>query len=228
MEGWVTRPHGSGVGLPQMLRDLGSWDGIWYRSIAVHGYDPHDRPRRQCRLPAALPAAPAGAAHDHPVRRSGVARRCGSPRSSWRSGMCLLYKLTDERLGRTIARRTVLFMSISPLAFVFSAVYAESLFLALVDGRLPACRAAPLPGCLGARRARRADPPGRNGARTGARVDGVGRARGTLAARRPGRPALPWPRASSRSTCGGRPETRWRRRTRRRAAGGAASACRRS
>src|SRR6478735_5703170 len=40
MEGWVTRPHGSGVGLPQMLRDLGSWDGIWYRSIAVHGYDP--------------------------------------------------------------------------------------------------------------------------------------------------------------------------------------------
>src|SRR4029077_18032911 len=40
MEGWVTRPHGSGVGLPQMLRDPGSWDGIWYRSIAGHGYDP--------------------------------------------------------------------------------------------------------------------------------------------------------------------------------------------
>ena len=40
MEGWVTRPHGAGVGLPQMLRDLGAWDGIWYRSIAVHGYDP--------------------------------------------------------------------------------------------------------------------------------------------------------------------------------------------
>ena len=40
MEGWVTRPHGSGVGLPQMLRDLGAWDGIWYRSIAIHGYDP--------------------------------------------------------------------------------------------------------------------------------------------------------------------------------------------
>ena len=48
--------------------------------------------------------------------------------------MCLLYKLTDERFGRTIARRTVLFMSISPLAFVFSAVYAESLFLVLVTG----------------------------------------------------------------------------------------------
>ena len=35
MEGWVTRPHGAGVGLPQMLRDLGAWDGIWYRSIAA-------------------------------------------------------------------------------------------------------------------------------------------------------------------------------------------------
>ena len=57
-------------------------------------------------------------------------------------GMCLLYKLTDERFGRTIARRTVLFLSISPLAFVFSAVYAESLFLVLVDGRVPARRAA--------------------------------------------------------------------------------------
>ena len=48
--------------------------------------------------------------------------------------MCLLYKLTDERFGRTIARRTVLFLSISPLAFVFSAVYAESLFLVLATG----------------------------------------------------------------------------------------------
>ena len=57
-------------------------------------------------------------------------------------GMCLLYKLTDERFGRAIARRTVLFLSISPLAFVFSAVYAESLFLVLVDGHVPARRAA--------------------------------------------------------------------------------------
>src|SRR4029077_5790145 len=92
MEGWVTRPHGSGVGLPQMLRDLGSWDGIWYRSIAVHGYDP-----------TIAQAATAASPPLYPLRLS-VLRTVnpwvdlvwlGAAASTilMAVGMCLLYKL---------------------------------------------------------------------------------------------------------------------------------------
>jgi len=133
MEGWVTRPHGSGVGLPEMLRDLGSWDGIWYRSIAVHGYDPTIGHGDNA---AFLPL--------YPMLLRGLRTIIPWVDLVWLGaaastilmavGMCLLYKLTDERFGRAIARRTVLFLSISPLAFVFSAFYAESLFLVLVTG----------------------------------------------------------------------------------------------
>jgi hypothetical protein len=49
-------------------------------------------------------------------------------------GLCMLYRLTDDLLGRAIARRAVLYLAISPLAFVFSIVYAESLFLVLAVG----------------------------------------------------------------------------------------------
>ena len=133
MEGWVTRPHGAGVGLPQMLRDLGAWDGIWYRSIAVHGYDPSIGHGDNA---AFLPFYPFLLHCLRTVAPFVDLVWLGAALSTalMAAGMCLLYKLTDERFGRTIARRTVLFLSISPLSFVFSAVYAESLFLVLVTG----------------------------------------------------------------------------------------------
>jgi hypothetical protein len=133
MEGWVTRAHGAGVGLPQMLRDLGAWDGIWYRSIAVHGYDPTIGHGDNA---AFLPLYPLFLRALRTIAPFVDLVWLGAAMSTalMAVGMCLLYKLTDERFGRTIARRTVLFMSISPLAFVFSAVYAESLFLVLAAG----------------------------------------------------------------------------------------------
>ena len=89
-------------------------------------------------------------------------------------GMCLLYKLTDERFGRAIARRTVLFLSISPLAFVFSAVYAESLFLVLVTGTFLLAERGRFLAASALGRARRADAPGGHRARARTRVDGLG------------------------------------------------------
>jgi hypothetical protein len=133
MEGWVTRPHGAGVGLPQMLRDLGSWDGIWYRSIAVHGYDPTIGHGDNAAFLPLYPLLLRGLRTVIPFVDL-VWLGAAASTALMAVGMCLLYKLTDERFGRTIARRTVLFLSISPLAFVFSAVYAESLFLVLVAG----------------------------------------------------------------------------------------------
>ena len=112
-------------------------------------------------------------------------------------GMCLLYKLTDERFGRAIARRTVLFMSISPLAFVFSAVYAESLFLVLAAGTFLLAERGRFLGASRLGRARGAHAPGRPGARAGAPLDGLGRARGPLEARRADRRCCRWPRSCS-------------------------------
>ena len=109
-------------------------------------------------------------------------------------GMCLLYKLTNERFGRAIARRTVLFMSISPLAFVFSAVYAESLFLVLVAGTfLLAERGRFLGASLLAALGVLTRPVGLALVPALA-VDGLGRARGPLEAHRADRAAARWPR----------------------------------
>ena len=211
-----------------VLRDLGSWDGIWYRSIAVHGYDPPLVHGNNAGLPAALPGLPWAA---HRSRWFIDLMWVGAALSTLllAVGMCLLYRLTDDRLGRAIARRTVLYLSISPLAFVFSAVYAESLFLVLAVGAFLLVERRRFRAACVARRARRARPPGRDGARAGARLWMAGGTRGSCwtARRCPvwPRAAARWPRSCSCATCGGAPATRSRHRTRRRAAGDA-RACR--
>jgi hypothetical protein len=100
---------------------------------------PDDRPRRQCRLPAALPC-PRGLRTIIPwvdLVWLGAAASTGS----WRSG-CACSKLTDDAPDR--ASHFVLFLSISPLAF--SAVYAGSPSGAVAGrsaGRAPASSAPP-------------------------------------------------------------------------------------
>ena len=131
MEGWVTRPHGAGAGLPALLRDLGSWDGIWYRLIAVNGYDPTVGHGDQAAFLPLYPMLLRGLRTVLPGVDL-VWLGAGASTVLMGVGLCLLYKLTLERVGQQIARRTVLFLAISPLSFVFSAVYAESLFLVLV------------------------------------------------------------------------------------------------
>ena len=195
MEGWVTRPHGDGrraaadAARPRLLgRHLVPLD----RRPRLR---PDDRPRRQRGVPAALPAAPARTAHRS--RRSST--WCGSaprPRPrSWPSACACSTSSPNERFGRAIARRTVLFLSISPLAFVFSAVYAESLFLVLAAGTF-----------LLAERGRFLGAVGRSAALgvltrpvglalvPALALDGLGRARGPLEARRCRSRCCRWPR----------------------------------
>ncbi len=133
MEGWVTRPHGAGAGLPALLRDLGSWDGIWYRLIAVNGYDPTLGHGDQAAFLPLYPMLLRGLRTVLPGVDL-VWLGAGASTVLMGVGLCLLYELTRERFGQQIARRTVLFLAISPLSFVFSAVYAESLFLVLAAG----------------------------------------------------------------------------------------------
>ncbi len=50
------------------------------------------------------------------------------------AALCVLYRMTLGRYDEAMARRTVLYLSIFPLTFVFSLPYAESLFLLLALG----------------------------------------------------------------------------------------------
>ena len=130
--GWTVRvPHGSGISYHALFAPLGEWDAVWYRWIAQHGYDP------------AIGHGNAAAFFPlYPLAWKVVAIVPG-PMTLWGSllssllfgaALCLLYTVTQRRYDEAIARRTVLYLAIFPLSFVFSLPYAESLFLLLALG----------------------------------------------------------------------------------------------
>jgi hypothetical protein len=127
--GWTSRvPRQSGVSYHAFFAPLGQWDAVWYGWIAQHGYDPaigHGN------APAFFPLFPL-------VWRTvsilpGPMTLWGSLASTslFGAALCLLYTVTERRYDERIARRTVLYLAIFPLTFVFSLPYAESLFLLL-------------------------------------------------------------------------------------------------
>jgi len=127
--GWTSRiPRQSGISYHAFFAPLGQWDAVWYGWIANHGYDP------------AIGHGNAAAFFPlYPLiwRVVGV---LPGPMALWGSltstllfaaALCLLYTVTEGRYDVRIARRTVLYLAVFPLTFVFSLPYAESLFLLL-------------------------------------------------------------------------------------------------
>ena len=122
------------------------WDAAWYLVIAHYGYRPGLGVYTSSRA-AFFPLYPLGAADDRGARRR---RRC-SPACCcrWRALALALYgihRLTTLELARAArpslagervadaARLAVLLTAFAPMAFFFSAVYSESLYLALSVG----------------------------------------------------------------------------------------------
>jgi hypothetical protein len=109
------------------------WDSSWYLGIAAGGYDD---PARTAFFPL----------YPFLVRAGGWL--VGSPLVAGVlvSGACMvvalaaLHELTRLELGEGAARWTVLALALSPMSFFLSAVYSESLFLALSAGALLAAR----------------------------------------------------------------------------------------
>jgi hypothetical protein len=104
------------------------WDSVWYLAIAQGGYD-HDPPRT-----AFFPL--------YPLLTRGLGVVIGSDLIAgvivslacfW-IALVLLYKLVALELDDERARVTVLLIAYCPMAYFFSAVYSESLFLALSVG----------------------------------------------------------------------------------------------
>jgi Mannosyltransferase (PIG-V) len=127
--GWVNRvPRHSGLTWHALFAPLGQWDAVWYDWIANHGYDPA---LGHGNAPAFFPL--------YPLAWRAVDVLPG-PMTLWGSllstalfgaALVLLHHITRERYGEAMARRTVLYLALCPLTFVFSLPYAESLFLLL-------------------------------------------------------------------------------------------------
>jgi hypothetical protein len=105
------------------------WDAVWYLAIARGGYD---EPPSAAFFPL------------YPLLMRGLG---GSVLAAivvstvcFFAALVALHALTRLELGVDAARWTVLALAFSPMAFFFSAVYSESLFLALSVGAVLAAR----------------------------------------------------------------------------------------
>jgi hypothetical protein len=109
------------------------WDSSWYLGIADSGYS---EPARTAFFPL------------YPLLIRAGGWIVGSPLVAGVlvSGACLvvalaaLHELTRLELGAGAARWAVIALALSPMSFFFTAVYSESLFLALSTGALLAAR----------------------------------------------------------------------------------------
>jgi len=127
----VTTPFGA-TG-DALASPLGRWDSVWYLAIAADGYGGGARE-------AFFPLYPL------------VVRLAGVPFDSALVGgalastvllavaLVVLHRLVALDHGRAVARNAVLVTALFPMSFFFSAVYSESLFLALSVGAVYAAR----------------------------------------------------------------------------------------
>ena len=119
-----------------LVEPLRQWDGLWYKLIAEQGYGgegPHKA--------AFWPLYPW--LMDYGGRLTGwTVDSVGYIVShlAFAAALVLLYRLVALDFDLVIARRTLWAIALFPTAFFFSAVYTESLFLALVVGALLAAR----------------------------------------------------------------------------------------
>jgi Mannosyltransferase (PIG-V) len=109
------------------------WDSVWYLAIARDGYPDATHTAFFPLYPLLVRAAGA-------VCGSLVAGGILVSLACALAALALLHRLTELELGLDAARGAVWALALSPVAFFLSAVYSESLFLALSVGGVYAAR----------------------------------------------------------------------------------------
>lgn len=117
-----------------LVAPFARWDSGWYLSIAQGGYD------HQLARTAFFPL--------YPLMLRGVGLVIGSDLIAaiiisfvaFGVSLALMYRLTVAELGRSRAELAVMLVAFCPVAYFFSAVYTESLYLALSLGCLLSAR----------------------------------------------------------------------------------------
>jgi mannosyltransferase PIG-V len=117
------------------------WDSVWYLAIALGGYG--EEATRTAFFPlypllVRVVGAPGALVADDLAAYllAGIAVSL----AAFAAGLYVVHRLTALELGEDVARTTVWLVALFPTAFAFSAVYTESLFLALSAGSLYAAR----------------------------------------------------------------------------------------
>jgi len=134
----LTAPFGT-VG-DALVAPATRWDSTWYLSIVLDGY-------REATQTAFFPlypllvrivGSPGAVLGD--ARASYLLAGIAVSLAAFAAALYLVHRLTALELGEDVARTTIWLVALFPAAFAFSAVYTESLFLALSAGSLYAAR----------------------------------------------------------------------------------------
>jgi hypothetical protein len=112
---------------------LGRWDSVWYLAIAGGGYGDGAREAFFPLYPLLVRIAGA------PLGSALVGGALAST-ALLGAALVLLHRLVALDHDRAVARNAVLVTALFPMSFFFSAVYSESLFLALSVGAVYAAR----------------------------------------------------------------------------------------
>ena len=134
----LTAPFG-GFG-DTLVAPAARWDATWYLAIALDGYS---EPTRTAFFPLyplliRMAGTPGAAVGDDwgAYMLGGIAVSL----AAFAAGLYFVRRLTALELGEDVARNATWLVALFPTAFAFSAVYTESLFLALSAGSLYAGR----------------------------------------------------------------------------------------
>jgi hypothetical protein len=103
------------------------WDSLHYLAVAEHGYD-------RASNTVFFPLYPLLIHVFAWVTRSDVVAGILVSAAAFALALVLLHRLASQELGRRAADATVLLLAFSPFSLFFTAVYTESLFLALCLG----------------------------------------------------------------------------------------------
>jgi hypothetical protein len=126
--GWPRAPYGRGV-QRDVFGALASWDGVWYRAVAVHGY--LLIPGRQSD-PAFFPLYPILLRGVHALGLSFIASGVLLSNAAFLAAVVGLYELGRAILPGDVAWRGALVAAAFPTGYVFSMVYPESVVLAAI------------------------------------------------------------------------------------------------
>ena len=111
------------------LAAFGGWDGIWYQRLAVYGYDPtvaHGNGVAFSPLyPVLVRVTGNGLGWSYLVAGIAVST------VAFLVAIILLHRLIERRMGERVARTAVWLTAFFPVAYLFSSVYTESVFLLL-------------------------------------------------------------------------------------------------
>jgi hypothetical protein len=128
----LTQPFGYFGNL--LAAPFARWDSTWYLEIAHSGYSP-DRLRT-----AFFPVYPLAIRIVGAITGSPLIAGVLISLACFLVALVLLHQLAELEIGPERARLTVLLIAFCPVAYYFSAVYTESMFLALSVGAFLAAR----------------------------------------------------------------------------------------